>query len=254
MRIRLTLPGLPGHQFSPAVSVSLIALLSFSLFIMLGLWQLERAELKREIEHRLLDQLQQPYQEFSLPLVIDESLAYRKIKLSGEYQQGRVILLDNQLYQSVTGYHVLMPFIIEGGDRAVLVNRGWVAAGSDRGLYPDIPAPKNRHDVRGIVTIPTVNSFRMGQLEMNGQWPQRVPFIDMQKIQQGLSIELLPYVIWQAVEMDDSLVRDWRPVWSSPEKSEAYALQWFSFALIVLFLFLLLNIKKRPVGDLPVGE
>lgn len=227
----------------------LLAILFFGLFLVMGNWQLQRAELKRDIENRFIEQLKQPYQYVILDSEINESYEYRKIKLKGFYQLNRVILLDNQVNQGVAGYHVLQPFFVEGDRKAVLVNRGWVAGGGDRMRLPEIREAKIDNQVMGIVTIPSTQGYRLGEIVMTKNWPQRVPFVDISKIQQGLSFELLPYVIWQAPEMDDYYVRDWKPVWSPPEKSEAYALQWFSFAFIVLILFVVLNVKKIVRGS-----
>ena len=237
------------REFSPSVFMSLLTAFCFGLFCMLGNWQLQRAELKRDIQGRFEEQLELPYEYIVLSSELNEALIYRKIRLQGAYQAEKVILLDNQVHQGVAGYHVLMPFFIDGGAKAVLVDRGWVAAGDDRAVLPSIKAPKNAQWVKGIVTIPVIEGYRLGQVEMSGQWPQRIPYLDLSKIQQGLSFELLPYVIWQAPEMDDYYIRDWKPIWSSPEKSEAYALQWFSFAAVVLLLFVILNFKKVSAGE-----
>ncbi len=224
--------------------MSLLAVLFFALFVILGNWQLQRADLKRDIENRFVEKLRQPYQYMIPGSELDQSLIYSKIKLKGRYLNNRVILLDNQVNDGVTGYHILVPFFIGSTQRAVLVNRGWVASGADRAQLPVIKDPPVSDMVMGIVTTPSSEGYRLGEVEMKQSWPQRVPFIDLQKIQQGFSFELLPYVIWQAEEMEDYYVRSWKPVWSPPEKSEAYALQWFSFAFIVLVLYISLNFKN----------
>jgi cytochrome oxidase assembly protein ShyY1 len=39
-------------------------------------------------------------------------------------------------------------------------------------------------------------------------------------------------------------VRVWNPVWMRPEKSRAYATQWFTFALLAMVFFVILNLRK----------
>jgi cytochrome oxidase assembly protein ShyY1 len=51
-------------------------------------------------------------------------------------------------------------------------------------------------------------------------------------------------VLWMAPESRGNYLRDWHPVWLPPERSRAYAVQWFSFAGIALLLFILLNLRK----------
>ena len=228
--------------------MTLLAMMLFIIFIGLGRWQLERADLKRDIQDRFVEQLQQPYKFMILEPKLNDSFAYRKIKLQGFYRTDQLIFIDNKIHQGQAGYHILQPFFIENTQRAVLVNRGWVAADYDRALLPDIRPPVVAHQVKGVVTIPSTEGFRMGSVEMTGNWPLRLPYIDLPKIQQGVEYELLPYVIWLAPEVQDYYVRDWKPVWSSPEKSEAYATQWFSFAAIIFILYVTLNVTKTPTG------
>ena len=239
MRIRFG-----AWEFAPSLPIAFLAALGVCLFTVLGLWQLERAELKRDIENRYVSQLEQPYQYVILDDQANPEFSFRKVRYRGYYHPDVLILLDNQVHQGQAGYHVLVPFVIGPGSRAILVNRGWVAGGFDRSVLPDIRPPQQADEVKGILTIPSNQGFRMGEVAMTADWPQRVPYLDLQKFQQALSFDLYPYVIWLAPETEDYYIRDWKPVWSSPEKSEAYAVQWFSFALIAVILFIVLNTRK----------
>lgn len=235
--------------FAPSLSMAFVTALGVGFFILLGSWQLQRAELKRDIENRYLSQLQQPYQYVILDDQANPEFSFRKVRYRGYYHPEVLILLDNQVYQGQAGYHVLVPFVIGPGSKAVLVNRGWVAGGFDRAVLPDIRPPQQADEVMGILTIPSTGGFRMGEVEITDAWPQRVPYLDLQKFQQGLAFDLYPYVIWLAPETEDYYVRDWKPVWSAPEKSEAYAVQWYSFAVIALILFIVLNTRKLETGN-----
>ncbi|MDJ0882058.1 MAG: SURF1 family protein [Gammaproteobacteria bacterium] len=232
------------YEFVPSQLMVFFAMVFFCLFVLLGNWQLQRAEVKRDIQQRYQAQLNQPYRYWVLEHEPDESLVYRKISLKGAYMNDRILLVDNQLYQGQAGYHVLVPFMIEGTRKVLLVNRGWMSLGYDREQLPLVREPKVPNQVQGIVTLPTTEGFRMGEVAITHHWPQRIPYIDIDKIQQGLDFRILPYVVWLSPDIDDYYVRDWKPVWSPPEKSEAYAVQWFSFALIVLVLFVALNTRK----------
>ncbi len=235
-----------NREFKPSVLMTLISLTAFTLFCMLGLWQLQRADLKRSIQQRYQTQLREPYQYIRLDDDVNPMLQYKKVVLHGHFAPRFILLLDNQLYKQQVGYHVIMPFFINKR-QAVLVDRGWVALGEKRRELPHIQAPKQMDRVQGIVTIPSTNRFRMGEVVIDGNWPVVIPFIDLKKIQQGVDFDVLPYLIWQAEEVDDVYPRHWQPIWSLPERSDAYAVQWFIFAIITLFLFIKLNLK--PVGD-----
>jgi surfeit locus 1 family protein len=154
-------------------------------------------------------------------------------------------LIDNQLYQGQAGYHVLTPFELNRGDKIVLVNRGWVSLGNTREQLPRIEVPVVDGQVRGIVSIPHTGGFRMGQVSLNDEWPQVIPYVDIDALQVRFQNRLLPVILWLDPEQAGHYRRHWNPVWADPEKSRAYAWQWFAFAAISLVLFIGLNLEKR---------
>ena len=165
--------------------------------------------------------------------------------MNGRYDLSHSLLVDNQLYRGQAGYHVITPFIISGGDKIMLINRGWVALGKSRDRLPLIEAPVVDESVRGIVRIPDTGGFRMGEVSLLDKWPQVIPFIDIEAMQVGFQNRLLPLIIWLDPAQPGHYQRHWNPVWLDPGKSRAYAWQWFSFAAIALALFIGLNLKKR---------
>jgi surfeit locus 1 family protein len=235
-------------EFAPSVVMTLLTALAIGLFVLLGNWQLQRAEEKRSIEEAYRARLDEPCRRQLPASGNDQDLRYSRVCLVGSYHLDNVVLVDNKLHRGAAGYHVLLPFRPEGASRAVWVNRGWVAAGADRSRLPRILPPREASRVDGVLTIPTTAGFRMGQVEPDGHWPLRVPYIDLQKINPQVEWSMLHYVVWLDPALDDYYERDWKPVWSPPEKSRAYALQWFSFALIALLLFLGLNTRKTDDG------
>ena len=90
----------------------------------------------------------------------------------------------------------------------------------------------------------------MGVVALSSVWPQPVPYqlipyIEVDALQAAFGGRLLPWVLWLSPEQQDYYVRDWKPVWMRPEKSRAYALQWFSFALVALVFFIIMNFETR---------
>ena len=171
-------------------------------------------------------------------------IEFQKLIIRGHYDTGRTLLIDNQLYRGQAGYHVLTPFILNGGDKIVLVNRGWVALGVSREQLPSIEVPVVDWSIRGIVSIPDTNSFRMGEVSLGDKWPQVIPFLDIDAMQTQFNKRLLPIIIWLDPEQAGHYQRHWNPVWLDPKKSRAYAWQWFAFAAILLGLFIGLNLRS----------
>lgn len=230
------------REFRPSWLMSFIMLSAVSLFSTLGFWQLERAEFKQLVEQKYENRLASDY----VPFKATENwpdIEYQKVILQGQLDINRTLLLDNQLNRGRAGYHVISPFILSTGD-VVLVNRGWVAAGDSRQVLPVIEIPENLKLVKGIVTLPGDDIYRMGQIVLGDEWPQVIPFVDIPALRSEFDNRLLPVVVWLGVEQPGAYVRDWQPVWLKPEKSRAYAWQWFAFAGIALILFFVLNLRK----------
>jgi len=217
-------------------------------FISLGLWQLERAAYKDLIEQKFELRLNEDYRpldaDISLNDGVTDELLFRKLIVEGQYDNAHSFLLDNQLYRGKAGYHVLTPLQLKDSDWIILVNRGWVEVGASRDRLPEIPLPSGAGRVAGIISVPEQSVFRMGEVMLGNNWPQVIPFIDFDALQQQYSDQLLPMILWLAPEQKGDYIRVWEPVWMKPEKSRAYATQWFAFALIAGILFIVLNLRK----------
>ncbi len=232
-----------GRKFKAAWWSVVLTATGVILFISLGQWQLERAAYKDSIKQKFTQRLGQEYQVFKAGDSLDD-LEFRKLILEGQYDNAHSFLVDNQLHQGKAGYHVLTPMQLANSDRIILVNRGWVEWGPSREHVPKILQPLEPRSVAGIARVPDEQGFRLGQVELGENWPQVIPFIDIAALQQQFSDRLLPLILWLAPDQQGHYIRAWNPVWANPEKSRAYATQWFSFALISCVLFIVLNLRK----------
>jgi surfeit locus 1 family protein len=213
-----------------------------TLFIALGVWQLERADYKESVQLKFEQRLRDPYQKFEPGTELDE-IEFRKLIVNGFYDNARNILIDNQIHKGKAGYHVLTPLQLAASDTIILVNRGWAEWGVTRDSLPLISAARDG-DVAGIANFPTEPAMRLGGIELSERWPQLLRYVDIEAMQSQFSGRLLPIVLWLAPEQEGYFVRDWNPVWMRPEKSRAYATQWFAFALLALVFFVILNLRK----------
>lgn len=232
-----------GRKFKPTRWSILMTLAGVILFASLGNWQLERAAYKESIKLRFEQRLTQAYRPFNAADGL-EDIEYRRLTLNGRFDNAHHFLLDNQLHQGKAGYQVLTPLQLENSDSIILVNRGWAAWGAAREPLPEISPTAPVNQVAGIASLPTKSVFQLGEVELSENWPQLIPYLDIEALRAQYSDRLLPMVLWLAPEQPGYYVRAWNPVWLSPEKSRAYALQWFSFAAIALVLFIVLNLRK----------
>jgi len=241
-----------GRLFKPRWWAVVLTAGGMSVFVALGLWQLERAVFKESIENRFQQRLTEPYRAIApddLAKVDPVDIEYRKLLLQGGYDNSRNLLIDNQVHRGQAGYHVLTPLQLEDSDWIVLVNRGWAPWGQSRDAPPAVSVPVSAGDVAGIAYFPGESAFQMGAGALSEAWPrpvqyQLIPYVDIDALQASFEGRLLPWMLWLSPEQQDYYVRDWKPVWMRPEKSRAYAVQWFAFALVALVLFIIMNLRK----------
>lgn len=232
-----------GRRFRPARWSLLLTVFGIGVFVALGYWQLERAALKQSIQDTYERRLEMDYRTPDLDAGRD-AIAYARLLLRGRYLSAHNFLLDNQVHQGQAGYHVLTPFRLADGSRIVLVDRGWAAWGGRREVPAEIPLPAEADTIAGIAFYPEAAAFALGRIELSADWPQIIPRLDLDALREQYDEDLLPFVLWLAPERPGQFVRSWQPVWLPPEKSRAYALQWFSFAALALVLFVILNLRK----------
>lgn len=232
-----------GRRFRPRPWSVVATLAAVGLCVGLGSWQLQRAAYKQAVEERFERRLADEYSEYVGGVDMDD-LQFRKLAFRGRYEVAHNFLLDNQVHRGRAGYHVLTPLYLDRSDHILLVDRGWAEWGPRRQPLPAIPAPPQTGTVRGIVFYPSEPALDLGGVGLGGEWPQLISRIDIDALRAQYSARVLPFVLWLAPEEPGHLVRDWDPVWLPPEKSRAYAVQWFSFAAIVVILFVGLNLRK----------
>ncbi len=234
---------LGNRRFRPAWWSAVLTAFGVALFVALGMWQLERAAFKDEVQAKFERRLAQDY----APLIDTGDLGdvqYRKLRLEGEYQTRHSFLLDNQTYEGKAGYQVITPLFLADSDHIILVNRGWAAWSGARDPLPEPLPPAAGGLVTGIAFIPSEPALALGEFPVGGSWPRLIPYVDIEELRRQYSPKLLPMILWMAPEQPGEYRRAWDPVWLPPEKSRAYAVQWFAFAAIALLLFFILNLRK----------
>ena len=232
-----------GRCFKPRWWSILLTACGLVLFLALGNWQLERAAYKQSLKDKFESRLAGEYELFR-PGDEMGDMQYRKLILRGRFDNEHHYLLDNQLHDGRAGYHVLTPLRLADSDHVILVNRGWAAWGAARNPLPAIAPAVAGDRAAGIISIPSKPPLLLGEFGATAGWPRLIPYIDFDILRAQYSEHLLPFVLWLGPEQPGSYVRNWNPVWLPPEKSRAYAVQWFAFAALALLLFFILNLRK----------
>jgi len=231
-------------------SLAVVALLP--LFVSLGVWQLHRADEKISLMAQREGRQSEPVLHGDGLAWASEENRFRRVELSGEWDAAHQVLLDNQIYQQQAGYYVLTPLRIEGSDAAVLVNRGWVPVGKDRTRLPELPLSQTKlHTTALIDHFPGVG-FKLAGAEIPAPgWPALTQLLDAGRLSERLGYRLLPYQVLLPADAPDGFVRAWKQASLDPGKNRGYALQWFSFALVLVVLYIWYGFKpKRPIEGL----
>lgn len=234
---------LGGWQFAPTLWPTLAALFFFALTLWLGTWQSGRAETKRALQARYdAAALAPPIHVGSAPLDRD-SVLYRKLEAQGVFDDAHTILLDNRVMNGVAGYHVLTPLKIDGGARALLVNRGWVAAGRTREQVPRPPVPHGAVKIEGMAVDPHSRYVELAASVPQGRVWQN---LDFGRYAAFSGLALQPVLLLQTSATDDGLSRTWPRPDTGVAMHVGYAFQWYSLAATLAVLWLAMNIKRNP--------
>lgn len=233
-------------DFSPAPWPSLVMLLVFPLLVWLGFWQLERAEWKQALVDTHAERIQQPAQSLAQLLELGDAVEYRNTRVQGNYDLEHQLLLDNRTYAGKAGYHVLTPLQLSSQDAVVLVNRGWVPTGYDRSILPDLPGPDHEVSLVATIKLPPKKLFRLGEIEeATTGWPKVVQQLRIKQFEKRLGYVLLPVTLLLDKQDEHGFVRDWKPVYGMPaDKHRAYALQWFTLAVVLMMIYVGVNTKR----------
>jgi len=225
--------------------LTLFTLVLLPVLLSLGAWQLQRAEQKRELATRYEARQQgEPLALSALPAnASPESLAYQRVRLQGRYVPGEYLLQDNRVQQGRFGYEVIALFALSEGGYA-LVNRGWIEGDPARRTLPVPGSVSGEHALEGELYVPPDPPYLLAEQPLPlDAWPQVIQALQMEHLAPPLAERLgapvFPHSVRLAAGGPGALRIDWPLINVSPQKHEAYAVQWFAMAFALALLYLL---------------
>lgn len=230
-----------SRRLRPAALPTIAAVLAIALFVVAGNWQRGRMEQKLALRAQLDAAALAP----PVALPLDARWAdwrFRPVLLTGQFDASRQILIDNKVEAGRVGYHVVTPLLLDDG-RAVLVDRGFIAAGLTRDVLPLVPPPAGPVSVRGRINIPPTHYVELQRATAQGPVWQN---LDPVRFAQGSGLAVPPVVIEQvdALGPDDRLLRQWQAPDFGIDRHQIYMVQWFAFALMVGGLWLWFTLRR----------
>lgn len=216
--------------------VTLATLLTMVVTGSLGLWQLDRARQKLQLQARIEAQSQLPFwDEVALLTASDPWVGlHRPVKLRGEWVAPASVFLDNRQMNARPGFFLVTPLRLSGSERVVLVQRGWVPRDfTDRNRLPVIETPGGPVDVVGRLAPPPGQLYQFGS---GGQGPIRQN-IDVSAFAQETGLSLLNVSVQQTQGAADGLLREWPSTALGVDRNHGYAFQWFGLCALAGILY-----------------
>ncbi len=212
---------------------TLLVILACGLMIRLGFWQLDRLAQRETLNAEIKQRVAAPSVVLNKTSAVNdlEGLKFRSARVRGVFDHSQEVALQGQPWQGQPGVHLITPLIIEGSDRAVLVDRGWIPAGA--------AAPEKWGHFATSGTVDITGMIQLSQPRPNAspwQKPELAIFrLDIERLQHQVSPPLLPFFIVQAPEPGQTSL----PYRGKPDLNLSngphlgYAIQWFAFTLML---------------------
>ena len=208
----------------------------------LGLWQLDRAAGKEE---------QQAALEAGRAVTVNEAALgnlpreFARVDIEGRYDSFHQFLQDNRTHRGQPGYFVITPFRT-AGHGAVLVNRGWIPAGPDRAVLPEIGVPGGEQRLRGTIRLPREDLFVLGDTGYTAAgWPRVVQRVEIDAAARSLGYSLATWLVALDPDAPHGYLREWKAAPGlSPDRHRGYAFQWFSLAAALFVIWVVVNLRR----------
>lgn len=227
---------------------TVVVLVVAAACVRLGLWQLDRRAERADRNEVVAARMAMPPVELESAPRDTAGLAYRLVRLEGQVDGDRALILAGRSRNGAPGVHVLSPVRI--GPGAVLVNRGWLPAPDAATVDLD---PVRLHDAAAFegILAPFPDADRATEPE-----PFRVTWFrfDGDAIRDQYPYPVSPlYLI--ATSRPGAAAGAGRPApvpldppTLDPGPHLSYAVQWFSFAAIFLVGWVVILVQRsgRP--------
>jgi surfeit locus 1 family protein len=256
------MPAFYGRRGVVAASAAALAVVILGL--LLGFWQLRRADEKAELQRGIDRAAAAPPLELTAsPLTAPKSLDPagtagvavppglpeptsidgQRIQVSGTFLAERSIFLDNRTREAVAGFHVLTPLKLTGSNVHVLVLRGWVARDPlERTRLPALITPPQTVQLTGLAVAQLQQPMMLAKEPPPGPGERLWQHFDYPRFARWAGVDVYPMVLRQTEEPEyqDGLARDWNQPGIGVDRHRAYAFQWFAMTAVALGIWLAL--------------
>ena len=211
-----------------------------TLCVILGLWQVDRGNEKKDIYNSYINKLSNG--PIDLNILSNEPGQFTNVIIqnsSFRYLSKKQFLLDNKVNNHQAGYEVLTPIKVD--KKILLVNRGWVT-NHNRQRLPNINIIDSKSNLEGYIYY-YADAYELEKDTYQLDFPMVIQNIKLDDISKILDSDVLPYVLILSKKQDNAYAIQSRYQENPELKHYMYAGQWFLFALIG-FIFMIILMRK----------
>lgn len=232
-------------RFKPTFWATALVIPALVTLIALGTWQVQRREWKHDLLARIAAERANPPRDLVEVLSGPEGdRAFAHVEADGTLDATRGVHVFAPVGQGGADYRVIAP-LDYGDGRTVLVDLGTITEAEKKALTgPVPPAAGGAVHVEGILRPSEAPGWTDAAPDLRAnRWYVR----DVPAIAAALGLKDVPPFVLQAETPNAGGLP--RPVAFSPDLPDnhlAYAVTWFSLALILAVIYVLLHLKREP--------
>ena len=227
------------NKFKPGARITIFFVFFAILFFSLGVWQIERGQSKAGILNEFNDNLKKT------PSNLDvSSKKWDRVFVKGTWVNSKQILIDNIINRGIAGYKVITPLNIEGSDKTILVDRGWIKQNKYREVLPDISIEEKNETVSGILELPELGLVLSNDL-VTSEWPKISQSKNFEILAEQFDMNLFPMILLADPINQKSLEYiKITPTNMTPTKHYGYSAQWFLMFLVLCAMYIWYGLNK----------
>ena len=223
---------------------SVLILLGMAGLAQLGFWQLDRLEWRRGMNAQALAQLSAPPIAVTGNTVWETDWHDRQAVVRGVFDYRSQVGVKNRFYKEEVGIHLLTPMRLEGSDRVLMVDRGWIPQAWVAGDWSQYDEGVDTVEVRGL--LQDTNPYPSGS-GLDAETDRLHHREDLELLGRVLDMDVVPmFLLQQPIEGE---AQGWprrqpKELHLSEGNHLSYAIQWFLFAFILGIGYVLM-VRKR---------